>query len=168
MFRKANLNDVSMLQKILSDTWRVTYQDLYSVDYIERVIEKYYNIERLKEEVTQFSKAWSGYYIYEVAGKIVGCIGGGIEAEQIGHIYVLYLDPTEKRKGYGRKLVAGFTKVQKEEAAISEQRVSVSEGNEMGLPFYAKMGFEELYRKQSSEATEEEGYQSLILSRVVN
>ena len=98
MFRKAAKEDVPVLEKILTEAWRQTYQKLYTTAYIERVIEEFYNPTRLIDEVTHFSKDWSGYYVYEVEDKIVGCIAGGIEAEGVGSVYVLYLDPTEKRK----------------------------------------------------------------------
>lgn len=167
MFRKAVKADVPVLERLLTDAWRQTYRKLYTTAYIERVIEEFYNPARLIDEVTHFSKAWSGYYVYEVANKIVGCIGGGIEAEGVGSIYVLYLDPTEKRKGYGSQLLNHFTLMQKQTEDISTQTVSVAEYNQMGLPFYYKMGFIEKMKQKSRSTLESEDYQTLILTRDV-
>lgn len=167
MFRKAVEADVPVLEKILTEAWRQTYQKLYTTAYIERVIEEFYNPARLIDEVTHFSKEWSGYYVYEVEDKIVGCIGGGIEAEGVGSVYVLYLDPTEKRKGYGSQLLNHFTLIQKQTEGISTQTVSVAEHNQMGLPFYYKMGFVVKMKQKSRSSLESEDYQTLILTREV-
>lgn len=167
MFRKANVADVLVLQQLLEQAWRVTYQGLYTNSYIERVIEEYYNQPRLTDEVTHFSQAWSGYYVYEISGKIVGCIGGGIEKEGIGSVYVFYLDPAEKRKGYGSQLLNHFTMMQKQTAGIVKQTVSVAENNQMALPFYFKQGFVQESKRKAQSSYQNEPYYSLVLARSV-
>ncbi|GGI64381.1 GNAT family N-acetyltransferase [Enterococcus alcedinis] len=167
MFRKAVEEDVLALEQLLTEAWRVTYEMLYSSDYIERVIMEYYNPIRLMNEVTQTSREWSGYYVYEMEGKIVGCIGGGIDTEDNGSIYVLYLDPIEKGKGYGSALLENFTMLQKQTQKITTQTVSVAENNQMGLPFYDKMGFIKKAKQKTHNALENEDYQTLLLTREV-
>lgn len=167
MFRKAVKTDVPVLEQLLTSAWRQTYCDVYTTEYIERVIEDFYNPVRLMDEVTHTSKEWSGYYIYEISGKVVGCIGGGIEEDGVGSIYVLYLDPAEKRKGYGSQLLQHFTTMQKQSEGIVRQSVSVAESNQMGLPFYEKMGFVEEIKQRSWNALENENYQTVLLTREV-
>ncbi|WP_159638676.1 GNAT family N-acetyltransferase [Erysipelothrix anatis] len=141
MFRLATHKDVPQLQKLLIKAWEETYKDLYSEAYIESVILEFYNYDRLMRETSTTTKIWSGYFIIEIDNEIVGCIGGGIVDDLVGEIFVLYIDPDKKRKGYGTNLVQNFTRLQKERYSIKVQRVSVSEGNSKGIPFYEALGF---------------------------
>ncbi len=61
MFRKASKDDVKDLQKLLVSAFAVTYENLYLT---------------LKTNGIP-SKDWSGYYILEIEGDLIGCIGGG-------------------------------------------------------------------------------------------
>ncbi|MHC5268140.1 GNAT family N-acetyltransferase [Enterococcus sp. LJL98] len=167
MFRRAQVEDVPKLQAILTEAWQVTYKNLYTSGYINHVIQAFYNQERLINEVTEISQAWSGYYVLEEDGQLVGCIGGGIEESEIGAIYVLYLDPKKKNKGYGSILLAEFTSWQKKMYQIKKQKVSVTEKNEMGLPFYQKHGFKQIGKKKVSFETIDEKYDSLQMIRAV-
>ncbi len=167
MFRQATVKDIVRLQKILVEAWKTTYAGLYSEAYIHNVIEIYYNLDRLRQETTVFSKAWSGYYVWENDGNIVGCIGGGIDGAGVGEIYVFYLDPQEKRKGYGRLLLDAFTSIQKQDYSIKKQVVAVTKGNRMGIPFYERMGFvDEGIRIPAMPVMNEHEY-SLVMSRDV-
>ena len=62
MFRKASKDDVKDLQKLLVSAFAVTYENLYLT---------------LKTNGIP-SKDWSGYYILEIEGDLIGCIGGGV------------------------------------------------------------------------------------------
>ena len=99
MFRKASKDDVKDSQKLLVSAFALTYENLYLT---------------LKTNGIP-SKDWSGYYILEIEGDLVGCIGGGIPEEGLGEIYVLYFKPNLKRRGYGSILVDEFTKLQQDE-----------------------------------------------------
>lgn len=148
-FHQAQESDVPFLRVLLSKAWRFTYQAIHAQEDIEKVISDFYNEERLRHEVSHFSKAWSGYYVVEDEGQIRICIGGGVDEENIGHIYVLYADPDFRQRGYGRFIVESFTKLLQEQYHISKQRVSVAQKNQLGLPFYEKLGFEVIAEQDS-------------------
>lgn len=167
MFRLATNEDVDELQKLLINAWRVTYDNLYTDEYIDSVISEFYNTDRLIKETSTVSRSWSGYYVLEDNNKIVGCIGGGIDDNTVGEIYVLYLDPMEKRKGYGTLLVELFTKIQKSQYNVVKQRVSVTEGNKMGIPFYKKIGFKVEKIKDTFFQVGKEEYKSISMIRNV-
>ncbi|MBJ8349451.1 GNAT family N-acetyltransferase [Streptococcus zalophi] len=78
--------------------------------------------------------------VAEKDGMILGCICGACE-DNNGYIYVLYVHPEFKQKGIGKNLLNGYTSYQKEHYAISKQTTFVVENNQMGIPFYEKMGF---------------------------
>lgn len=150
MFRKASKDGVKDLQKLLVSAFAVTYENLYLT---------------LKTNGIP-SKDWSGYYILEIEGDLIGCIGGGIPEEGLGEIYVLYLKPNLKRRGYGSILVDEFMKLQQDEYNITKQRVAAAQGNAMGIPFYEKQGFAE--KEIRAVLADNEVYYSLVMYRDLN
>lgn len=139
--RFANPSDASAISDICSRAWRVTYEEIYTPSYIEKVIEDFYNLERVEKECHNQGASWHGYMVVEEAGQVLGCIGGACEG-QMGYIYVLYLAPEHKGKGLGRALLEFLTDYQKETYGITKQTVHVTADNQMGIPFYEKMGFQ--------------------------
>jgi len=67
---------------------------------------------------------------------VLGASGGG----PTGEVFVLCLDPNERRQGIGRALLKAMTDQARARGA-SEQWVSVTAGNLKGIPFYEAMGF---------------------------
>lgn len=139
--RFATVEDAQAISEICSEAWRITYAELYSKEYIEKVIAEFYNIDRVKKECQESSSSWHGYMVAVEEGEVVGCIGGACE-EDIGFIYVFYVKPEKKGKGIGSALLDFFTDYQKKEFGITHQEVSVTTGNKMGIPFYEKNGFQ--------------------------
>ena len=58
----------------------------------------------------------------------------------VGNVYVLYLNPALRGHGMGTALLEFMTKQQRS-AGATEQWVSVTEGNDLGIPFYLARGF---------------------------
>jgi GNAT superfamily N-acetyltransferase len=84
---------------------------------------------------------WQGYVIAASApGGVLGAAGGGVTDGVAGNVYVLYLDPALRGQGIGTALL-GFITDQQRAAGAVEQWVSVTEGNDLGIPFYMARGF---------------------------
>ena len=80
--------------------------------------------------------AWLGYVVaVTAAGEVLGAAGGGMRDGRSGQVYVLYLRLAMRGAGIGTALLDFVTDQQRRRAAV-EQWVSVTEGNELGLPFY--------------------------------
>lgn len=139
--RFAREEDAQAIADICREAWRVTYEKLYSKEYIEKVISDFYNLNRIKQECKSLSKDWHGYIIAEENQKVVGCIGGAV-SDDTGFIYVLYVKPNLKGRGIGSALLTFLTTYQKEHFNILYQEVNVTTGNDMGIPFYKKHGFQ--------------------------
>lgn len=139
--RFATEEDAKSISNLCSKAWKVTYADIYSKEYIDKVIAEFYNVERIAKESTESSSYWHGYIVAYEDEKILGCIGGAIKGE-IGSVFVLYVDPDHKGQGVGSTLLEFLTDYQKENYGITRQEVFVTTGNMMGIPFYEKKGCE--------------------------
>ncbi|MEK5037839.1 GNAT family N-acetyltransferase [Sporosarcina sp. FSL K6-3457] len=163
--RKANKNDAKAIADVLAESQWFTYSTLYSENYIQRLIDQYYNVQRIEQEIVFISEEWHGYFVAEMNGRIVGAIGGGMNDDTAGEVYVLYLDPTLRGQGIGTRLLDFFTKIQKHTYGAKEQWVSVAKGNNYGIPFYEARGFIFQYEELAYGTIEEDQDISLKYKR---
>ena len=144
--RAATSDDVAAICEICATAYRDTYAGLLTGEYVERVIAEFYRPERVAGEIAAAPPSWLGYQVVEEDGRVLGAAGGGMTAPGVGELFVLYLDPAERRRGLGTLLldrVAG----QLTEAGAGELWVSVVVGNDLGIPFYRACGFEQVEKR---------------------
>lgn len=164
--RRARLEDVTGIIKVCSDGWRETYQDLVPQSYIEQVVADYYNEERVTREYAEDTPYYHGYWVAEKDDEVLGCIGGGIDEQNAGHVYVFYVHLDVKRQGIGTALLEAFTAYQKRAYGITEQWItSLMEGNRIGEAFYEKNGFIFEFATENPDAPH--SHRSLHLKRNV-
>lgn len=164
--RRAELKDVAGIIAVCSDGWRETYKDLVPASYIDQVIAAYYNTEWVTREFAENTPYYHGYWVAEKEGEVVGCIGGGVDEQNAGHVYVFYVRPDMKRQGVGSALLEAFTTYQKETYGITEQWItSLMEGNLVGQAFYEKSGFVFEFATENPDAPH--SHRSLHLKRHV-
>ncbi|KAB7667150.1 GNAT family N-acetyltransferase [Bacillus sp. B1-b2] len=138
---KANKTHVEAIAKVCSKGWQSTINFPHTQEYIEQVIQEFYNHERIKKEVSTSNREWGGYYVALEDGEVVGAAGGGMTEEDVGELYVIYLDSNRRNEGIGTKLLEAVTMQQKELFGAKKQWVSVIKGNKLGIPFYEAKGF---------------------------
>ncbi|WP_440898140.1 GNAT family N-acetyltransferase [Amphibacillus sp. Q70] len=80
-------------------------------------------------------------------------------------MFVLYVDEKYRYKGIGRQLLNAFT-VEQKEKGVTEQWVSVQDGNQRGIPFYQARGFS-LKKKQELLTDTGEKFISLQYARKI-
>lgn len=141
IIRQATKKDAKSITEILVASQWFTYERLYSKEYIQDLIDQYYNLSRIEDEIISISNQWHGYFIAEKAEKIVGAIGGGMVDNAKGEVYVFYMDPFMRGQGIGTRLLDFYTKIQKHLYGAKEQWVSVAKGNDYAIPFYEARGF---------------------------
>jgi GNAT superfamily N-acetyltransferase len=141
VIRQATLYDTDAVVSVLVKSQWFTYDQLYSKSYIQNLVDQYYSEQRIKSEIMLIGDKWSGYYLAEKDGKVIGVIGGGMINSTAGEIYVFYMDPDYRGLGVGTRLLNFFTKVQKHSYGATEQWVAVAKGNDYGIPFYESRGF---------------------------
>lgn len=149
VIRQATVKDAKSIQEVLTISQWFTYEKLFPKDYIQKLIERYYNIERIKQEIKSIDANWHGYIVAEEHGKIIGVIGGGMTNDFTGEVYVFYLEPIMRGRGIGTRLLNFFTKIQKHTYGANEQWVAVAKGNVYGIPFYEARGFIFQHEEQS-------------------
>ena len=129
---------------VCSEGFAASSSGLLSSEAIARQIETYYTPARVRGEIESAgaTTAWQGYVVaVDPGGSVLGAAGGGVR-EAVGQVHVLYLRLDLRGLGIGTALL-DFLTDQQRRAGAREQCVSVTEGNELGIPFYRARGFVE-------------------------
>lgn len=166
MIRQSTPKDAQQIQNVLIRSHWFTYKELFSEAAIQKIIDQYYNLNRLTEEISSINAKWHGYIIAEKDEEIVGVIGGGMRNEEDGEVYVLYLDPIIRNEGIGSLLLNHFTHIQRFTYGAKEQWVGVLKGNTYAIPFYEAKGFVFQYESPSYDALNEQDI-SLWYKRII-
>ncbi|KAA0550051.1 GNAT family N-acetyltransferase [Bacillus sp. BGMRC 2118] len=153
------------MARVCSKGYRQTYNQLCTKEYIERTIEKFYNIERLQSKVKK-PEGWDGWVVAVENNKVLGAGGGGMIGDNEGEVFVLYLDPTRRGEGIGTLLLEEITRVQIENGA-KYQWVSVLKDNNKGIPFYEARGFIFQSEMKTYATKNTDSYISLRYKRVL-
>lgn len=141
--RLARVGEEGAICDVCRAGFAVSSHDLLSPATIEQQAHRYYNPARVREEITTAGDmpGWQGYVVaVSELGEVLGAAGGGVTDHVIGNVYVLYLNPSLRGRGIGTALLEFVTEQQKSEGA-TEQWISVTEGNNLGIPFYVARGF---------------------------
>ncbi|XXM74586.1 GNAT family N-acetyltransferase [Lysinibacillus sphaericus] len=155
--KKAGIQHIDGIIKVCSDGYRATYLHTHSSEYIERIIREFYHYDRVHHEVIHTDDGWNGYFVALEGDKVVGAIGGGLIDKEKGEVFVLYLDPDRLGEGIGTQLLHVLTQLQISKGA-TEQWVSVSKGNQKGIPFYEARGFQFVNEQDSFDNNEKDNY----------
>jgi GNAT superfamily N-acetyltransferase len=141
--RLARVGDEGVICDICRRGFALSSTGLLSPVTVERQADLYYNPERVRHDITTAGDTprWQGYVVAasDLHG-VLGAAGGGVTDEGVGNVYVLYLDPELRGHGIGTALLDFVTEQQLSGGAV-EQWVSVTEGNDLGIPFYLARGF---------------------------
>ena len=141
--RLARAGEEDAICDICRQGFAVSSEGLLSPATIERQVHLYYNPERVRSEITSAGDTprWQGYVVaVSNVGEVLGAAGGGVTDGTVGNVYVLYLKLALRGNGIGTALL-DFVTTQQRSAAAAEQWVSVTEGNDLGIPFYRARGF---------------------------
>jgi len=102
--RRAIAGDAAAIARVHVDTWRTTYRDIVSEEYLAKL--SYEERESLWRRVVTDPKQFT--FVAEEAGRIVGFANGGrnrgSEAEYSGELYAVYLLEAHQQRGVGLRL----------------------------------------------------------------
>ena len=162
--RESRAGDEQGICAVCRAGFAASSEGLLGPDLVASRSEEFYDPERVRRELSPAPPHWLGYVVADLRGEVVGASGGSVEGT-VGHVLVLYLDLDRRGEGIGSALLQRVTEQQRALGA-DRQRVSVTEGNEMGLPFYRARGFTAVGRTPF-DGSLPDGPQSLVLERGV-
>jgi GNAT superfamily N-acetyltransferase len=165
--RPATGADVEDICRVCATGYRFVAGPLLPADLVDEKVAEFYVPDRVAREVDPalLSRRWHGYLVAEVGGVVVGAAGGGMVAEDVGQLFVLYLDLGHRGAGIGSSLLAAVTEQQRALGA-TRQRVAVLAGNPYGVPFYLARGFHEVARQRYPDG-HPDAVPELVLERPV-
>jgi GNAT superfamily N-acetyltransferase len=140
--RLARVGEEGQICGVCREGFAASSDGLLSPESIEARAGLYYDPVRVRREIETAGETsrWQGYVVAVTdAGEVLGAAGGGM-AEGVGEVYVLYLRMPLRGLGIGTALLDFVTEKHRAEGA-TEQWVSVTEGNDLGIPFYQARGF---------------------------
>jgi GNAT superfamily N-acetyltransferase len=140
--RLAGASDVEQICEVCREGFDASSRGLLRPETIRRQVEDYYSPDQVRREVDPSgSPKWQGYVVAATAdGQVLGAGGGGVLDGTSGQVYVLYLRLRLRGMGIGTAIL-DFLTGQQQEAGAVDQWVSVTEGNELAIPFYLARGF---------------------------
>lgn len=164
--QKATTEHVNGIAKVCIDAYWATYGSLLSNEYIERMIDEFYTYDRILNELTVTNREWNGWIVAVDKGEVVGAGAGGMISENHGELFVLYLDPNRRKEGLGSMILDAVT-IELKTYSAKEQWVSVTKGNNRGIPFYEARGFICVHEQAEYGVVEGEDYRALRYHRLI-
>ena len=133
--RKAILSDIPVIKEIAEKAWRPTYDHILTEQQTLYMLDLMYNSLTLENQI----KGNIEFFMVDLAHETVGYFAVETINEQIVKLHKLYLDPTQKQKGFGRKIIR-FIK----DWTLKNQRNNIIlnvNKNNSAVQFYQKVGF---------------------------
>jgi len=133
--RKALLSDIPVIKEIAEKAWRPTYDHILTEQQTLYMLDLMYNSQTLENQI----KGNIAFFMVYLGQETVGYFAIEILNEQKVKLHKLYLDPTQKQKGLGSKIIQYI-----KDWALSNQSnriiLNVNKNNS-AVQFYLKMGF---------------------------
>lgn len=138
---KLSAENIEELIEIARDSWKWTYADIYSIDFINNWIDENYSRERLLNEITRAHSDQDVIFLGSfIKSKLVGFIELKTDADR-AELLRLYLRPEYTHRGIGKLLLLGAEAIMKKNGIV-QCRLLVHQKNNIGKSFYEKNGFE--------------------------
>jgi diamine N-acetyltransferase len=142
--KRCFLEDLYQLQKLSIETFNDTFKDQNSLENMNAYLEKAYNLEQLKKELSHTSSQF--FFVYfneEIAGYLkVNTLDA--QSEEMGddafEIERIYIKKPFQMHGLGKYLLNRAIEMA-EEQGKKKIWLGVWEKNENAIAFYRKMGF---------------------------
>ena len=133
--RKAILSDIPVIKEIAEKAWRPTYDHILTEQQTLYMLDLMYNSLTLENQMN----GNIAFFMVDLGQETVGYFAVEIFNEQFVKLHKLYLDPTKKQQGLGKKIIQYI-----QDWALTNQRnriiLNVNKNNSAVL-FYQKMGF---------------------------
>jgi diamine N-acetyltransferase len=127
---------IKTIQFIAHKTWFATYSATHSGEQLEYMLQKYYSIEALQDDITK-----KEYFIFQNNAMCKGfmAIEHGYLNERVTKIHRLYVLPNFQGEGIGKEFIH-FAEKEAKKKEVTFLQLNVNRKNKAQL-FYEKMGF---------------------------
>ena len=139
--KKLTAEDVEALIEIARDSWKWTYRDIYSNEFIESWIREKYSKDKLLNEII---RSQSDLDIILLGSFAESTMTGFIELKTSANkaeLLRFYLKPEYTHGGIGKSLLLEAEKIMKKKGIV-ECSLYVHQQNSVAVSFYKKNGFE--------------------------
>jgi diamine N-acetyltransferase len=143
----AAISDVAGIQAAAEASWRATYNDIFSEEFITRFLEQFYSLDSLERAV---NSERSDFLVARNGQRVIGFCHFGPSLEGEIELYRLYVVPEYWRKGIGGRLVA-MMEQRLSSRGVAAYHCYVHVDNEIGKSFYTKYGFEHVPARDRSD-----------------
>ena len=133
--RKALLSDIPLIKEIAEKAWRPTYDHILTEQQTLYMLDLMYNTRTLENQIN----GNIAFFMVKMGQETVGYFAVENFNEQFVKLHKLYLDPTQKQQGLGRKIIQyikDWTLLNQKNSII----LNVNKNNS-AVEFYLKMGF---------------------------
>ena len=133
--RKAILSDIPVIKEIAEKAWRPTYDHILTEQQTLYMLDLMYNSLTLENQI----KGNIAFFMVDLGQETVGYFAVENVSDQNVKLHKLYLDPTQKQKGFGRKIIQYI-----KDWALTNQKNSIIlnvNKNNSAVQFYQKVGF---------------------------
>jgi diamine N-acetyltransferase len=144
---QAQPSDAPAIQKLLRETWQVTYGDHLTPETLEEVYQKWQSIEFLTKQINNPEMFFP---IAKDGDQLVGIATAHQPDDRI-QLFRLYVYCTEQRQGIGSKLLEA---VINHFPTAQKIQVYVEALNPTAQNFYCKHGFVEIGRENEKVVTQ--------------
>jgi len=133
--KKAIISDIPIIKKIAEKAWRPTYEHILTERQTLYMLDLMYNSLTLENQIN----GNIAFFMVDLGQKTVGYFSVEILNEQKVKLHKIYLDPTQKQQGLGKKIIQFIR-----DWTLTNQRESIIlnvNKNNSAVQFYQKMGF---------------------------
>jgi N-acetylglutamate synthase-like GNAT family acetyltransferase len=134
-FRKAVISDIPVIQQIAEKAWRPTYSHILSEDQTIYMLAMMYGTEVLMKQIN----SQIAFFLAVEADLVIGYFAMEISEPSKMKLHKIYLDPDQKSKGAGTKIIE-FIKDVAFKAGVRQIELNVNKFNS-AVQFYEKIGF---------------------------
>jgi len=144
-YRFVTNEDIPHIQSIAHDTWKFTYGNIYSKDYIHNFLSVAYSTENLSRSVERdLQSSKRKFLIAEYNNEMVGFAQTSQVDEEAYELTRIYIRPEYHKLGIGTGFIQEYVQVL---APIRQLFAWVAKNNDIGRGFYEKYGFKETEEK---------------------
>ncbi|PSH66299.1 MULTISPECIES: GNAT family N-acetyltransferase [Phyllobacterium] len=157
--RSATKEDLNAVRDMLVETWHATYDDVYGVEKVNAITDRYHSLDALKK---QLAKPYSEFIIADDGADILGMAYASQKDHKLSILNQLYVHPEHQKQGVGSLLLA---EVESAFPGVFALQLEVIEQNQNAIRFYESRGFERTNGRIDNWGEPNSGISAVVLEK---